>query len=488
MKRWIAVVDDEALSLTHARMLLGGEDMKVSCLRTGKDLLTFMKRHNPDLILLDVQMPEMNGFEVYRALRKQEKELGKPETPVIFLTGEGDASTENTGLRMGAADYVKKPFNKAILLRRIENIVSLNKRIESLTEDATIDKLTGFLNKASGIREVAEECQKQSGAFVILDLDSFKLVNDLHGHEMGDRVLVSFAEVVRKNIRKGDIICRIGGDEFLGFFVNTSYEDAIRALSQRLNDQIMEESKKLMGEDHGIPLGISLGVVMVPEYGREYEKLFACADEAMYWAKQRGKHGYALYEAVREKDAAENTPEIELDRVTRIIEERNEGSNALILGTEAFSTVYHFIMRFNKRYGGKLLKLLFVVRAKAHGQEMDAEAGAAGTGAAEAGAAGTGVAEAGAAEVDAEAGAETDPEAARYMDQKEVVGCFGEVLKNTLRRSDIILQSKSNEYFLLCPMMNDIDGKRVVERIMEAWQQEPGSRFCEITYAMRYES
>ena len=86
MSYWIAVVDDEALSLTNARILLGEEGMRVSCLRSGPDLLKFIEKNSPDLIILDILMPEMNGFEAYRALRNYEDQAGRPHVPVIFLT------------------------------------------------------------------------------------------------------------------------------------------------------------------------------------------------------------------------------------------------------------------------------------------------------------------------------------------------------------------------------------------------------------------
>ncbi|MBR6158677.1 MAG: response regulator [Lachnospiraceae bacterium] len=149
MNNWIVVVDDEALSLSSAKTLLGSEDMKISCLRSGRELLKFMDRNEPDLILLDVMMPEMDRFETLEELRSREKAQGKLETPVIFLTGDMDEGAEQRGLKLGASDYIHKPFNKDILIRRIKNTIINSRRIESLTEDATIDKLTGFLNKTS---------------------------------------------------------------------------------------------------------------------------------------------------------------------------------------------------------------------------------------------------------------------------------------------------------------------------------------------------
>ncbi|MCR4807130.1 MAG: GGDEF domain-containing protein [Lachnospiraceae bacterium] len=180
----------------------------------------------------------MDGFETYDALRTLEDKIG----------------------------------------RRIDNTITNSKTIESLTEEAMVDKLTGFLNKARGTDRISKLCTRKTGSLMIMDLDSFKLVNDLFGHEMGDRVLKAFADIVRKNTRETDTISRIGGDEFMAFYEDLTDESAVASLTLRLNAQLSEEAARLMGEDHGIPLGISIGVVMVPKHGREYESLFSLAD------------------------------------------------------------------------------------------------------------------------------------------------------------------------------------------------------------------
>ena len=406
MGNWVVVVDDEALSLTSAKTLLGSEDMKISCLRSGRDLLKFMDKNEPDLILLDVMMPEMDGFETLEILRKREKEEGKLETPVIFLTGDMDESTEQRGLKLGASDYIHKPFNKDILIRRINNTIQNSRKIESLTEDATVDKLTGFLNKTSGIEHICDLILRESGTFMILDLDSFKLVNDLHG--------------------------------LLAFFCDMSNDTAIRALADRLNEQFTSEVTSILGNDHGIPVGISIGAVNVPLYGRNYETLFKMADEELYKAKQNGKHCCSIYSDSSDAAPEANSPEDELERISRIIEERNEGREALVLGTESFTAVYHFVSRYNSRYGGRALKLLLVVSVED----------------------------------------ETEQLAEKTMTE------LGNVLKTGIRKSDIIMKNKTNQFFVLFPVMNVSAYEKVIERIIEEWKRVPGFDRCKVSYAV----
>ena len=168
MGYWIVVVDDEALTLTHAKNILREQDMRVSCLRSGKDLLKFMTKNRPDLVLLDIQMPEMDGFETYQELRRLEETEGREPTPIIFLSGMETNDAERRSLEQGASDFIRKPVHKDILIKRIMNAVKHNKDIENLKEEASVDKLTGFLNKAAGPIKLAKFCEEQTGMLMIL--------------------------------------------------------------------------------------------------------------------------------------------------------------------------------------------------------------------------------------------------------------------------------------------------------------------------------
>ena len=290
MEYRIALVDDDTTSLANIRALLSERGMKVCCLKSGNDLLKYIENHKPDLILMDVVMPEMDGFETFNKLRYKEEQLNMEHIPVIFLTGESDIDAERRGLRLGASDFIHKPINQDIITRRIHNTITNNKTIVSLTEEASIDKLTGLYNKSFGTERISEAIsdviREVTGALIMFDLDNFKLVNDLFGHDMGDKVLSAFSEIMRKNTRDTDIISRIGGDEFLGLFREIREEAAVASLTERLNNELFEEAKLLMGEDFDIPLGISVGAVMIPEEKKSYEVLFDMADSAMYSAKR----------------------------------------------------------------------------------------------------------------------------------------------------------------------------------------------------------
>jgi diguanylate cyclase (GGDEF)-like protein len=381
-------------------------------------------------------MPDMDGFETYRVLRQYEEEHERNQTPVIFLTGENNSETERRGLKAGASDFIRKPFDKDILIKRVKNTIDNNKTIESLTEEATLDKLTGFLNKASGTEKITELCRTVNGALMVMDLDNFKLVNDLYGHDMGDRVLVAFSGIVRLNVRNDDVVCRIGGDEFMGFFTDMDKEDSVASITQRLNDQLAEEAIVLMGKDHGIPLGISIGAVFTNENQKDYQILFQYADNALYEVKQEGKHGYRIYDPDTSPGNIREDIDRELARIIKIMAERTEGKGALLLGQEAFLSNYRFIERFLSRYGGNAVRILFSLSSEEKGVLFS-----------------------------------------------EMVSEFGNTLQNTLRKADIVIRWQHNMYFVVLPMFFHDNINILTDRIMKEWSLTGYQDRIKIEYA-----
>lgn len=438
-KYWVVVVDDDPASLKTARSLLNTDKMKISLLRSGRELLQFVEHNDPDLILLDILMPEMDGFETFHRLREYEDLEGKRNIPVIFLTGEDDGDMEQIGLRIGAADFIRKPVLQEILIRRIQNSISNSLIIENLTEEATKDKLTGFYNKATTASKMSEICKEGSGMLMVLDLDDFKLVNDLYGHEMGDSVLKAFAVVARNNCRTDDILCRIGGDEFLAFFRNTVDENIAASFTHRINGQLMESCIKLMGDDFNIPIGVSVGCVPVEE-GGDYNELFRLADKALYQVKRSGKHGCQFYDAgLMHEDKRELDVDKELNRMMVLCSERGRLENAMMVGQDSFIPVYRYVERFTRRYRKALTKLMFTLLAD---ESVDGE------------------------------------------ECMEAVSVFGSILQNTLRRNDVITKNKPNCYFLLLPELSGEETEDVVGRIIRKWEQTDYSKMIRVSYAM----
>ncbi len=152
----IAVVDDDPIGLMHAKALLTEENMHVACMKSGEQLIKYIEHNTPDLILLDIMMPDVDGFETYIMLRRFEEHSGRANIPVIFMSGEDDSEAEEMGLVMGASDFVRKPLNKDVLIRRIQNTIKNSRKIENLQEEATVDRMTGLLNKAKGTDKISK--------------------------------------------------------------------------------------------------------------------------------------------------------------------------------------------------------------------------------------------------------------------------------------------------------------------------------------------
>ena len=438
MSYWVVVVDDDIINLKVARSILSKVDMKVGTAKSGKDFLRFMQKNHPDLVLLDIRMPDMDGFEVYDKLREYEKQEGLAPVPVIFLTAEEDGDIEMKCLELGAADFVRKPFHDDVLIHRINRTLNQRHTMDVLRQDASIDKLTGCLNKESSIASMKTLCADEKGALIILDLDSFKLVNDMHGHDMGDKVLKAFSEIVRKNLRADDVIGRIGGDEFIVFGKNIPHEGVINNIVNRINTQLFAKAKELMGEDCHIPLGVSAGAVFVAEEDDDYDALFKKADQALYYVKKNGKHGYAVYNEETNSGQKTTGNADSLEQLSQILEERGDATSTFFLGQDAFMNVYRFMLRYIKTYQRIAHKVLFTLT----------------------------------------------PKSAEYQGTAimEMYGEFTELLKHNLRKSDFMMQSRPNQFFVLLPELEEQHRDIVLDRIEAAWSKLGHNDVLELSY------
>jgi len=228
--------------------------------------------------------------------------------------------------------------------------ITINRKTRSiigLQTEISTDKMTGLLNKAGATRTLEKLCEEETGIFMMIDLDSFKLVNDIHGHEMGDRILIRFAELIREALGEENIAGRIGGDEFVGFIRNTTDVERVAEITTFLNRELVKSAKEYMGEDMNIPLGTSIGAVRCPSDGTDYHELFKLADKALYVVKQNGKHSYSFYQSSgndvdldKEKKDKNN-----LEQIRKIIGERNEGKGAFLVNFDRLQVLYKYLSR-----------------------------------------------------------------------------------------------------------------------------------------------
>ncbi len=423
MAKWIIVVDDDTANLKMAGHILSKNNMRVTAFKSGSTFLDYVNDNGmPDLVLLDIKMPVMDGFETLGELRKLEQQRGLMKTPVVFLTADEDVDTETRGFEVGVSDFIRKPFNPDVLLRRIDNIMSNSQEMHDLKSEATIDKLTGFLNKGATGVELSKMCSGSTGCLMMIDLDSFKLVNDIYGHEMGDKVLISCSEVIREAVPAGSKCGRIGGDEFVAFAAGVNSEAIVSEISKKINEGITENAKKLMGDDMGIPIGASIGGIFVPRFGNDYSALLKLADKALYNVKKNGKHGYGLYEDDIENDNVTDLNDIRA--ISEILGERSIQDVALQLDKDSFSPVYRYVIRYIIRHHISACKVLFTLEP------------ASGT---------------------------------RNSAFFERVDEFGNHIRESLRKSDIFMRNSKNQYFVFLTDIRTDSIAKVISHILDDW-------------------
>ncbi|MFO7731043.1 MAG: diguanylate cyclase [Spirochaetia bacterium] len=255
--------------------------------------LASSKEDPPDLILLDVIMPEMDGYEVCRRLKNEP--LTK-DLPVIFVTARDDAEDEEYGLNLGAVDYVTKPFNQAILKARVRNHVNMKVKNDLLEELAAMDGLTRIPNRRSFDVTLQKERDRAARekvplTLILMDIDYFKAYNDNYGHGKGDTCLESVAKALTAcTSRPADIVARYGGEEFAAILPNTDSEGGITKAEEFRKSieelEIVHEHSEI--SDH---LTISVGVLTrIPETNDSPEELNRRVDEALYRSKKEGRN------------------------------------------------------------------------------------------------------------------------------------------------------------------------------------------------------
>ena len=360
----ILIVDDMLVSLMMTENMLCGHYTTFSA-SSGQEAIEIYRREQPDMVLSDLRMPGMSGYELQQTLQKEMQKT----IPFMFMTADPDEDTESKGFENGAMDFIRKPFRPDVLLRRVGNILQTVDQIEGLKKHASTDPLTGLLNKVSVEVELQRACSQGQGALLMIDLDSFKLVNDIYGHAMGDQVLMSFADILRVSMRPDDVVGRLGGDEFVAFCHGMNDEPGIVNKAAAINRMLDKSARELMGDDMSIPLGASIGCVFVLPGGEEYPELAKKADKALYAAKQDGKHGCHIF---REDNSNDEDDASTLMNVEKILGERNPGNGAMRLPFEEFRTVYRFLRRTMGLYGKPVSILRFSLPNGTEADTMEA--------------------------------------------------------------------------------------------------------------------
>jgi diguanylate cyclase (GGDEF)-like protein len=306
----ILVVDDnpDNLEIISTRLEFGG--YRVARAERGEEAVEKVEEVRPDLVLLDIMMPDMDGYEVARRLRDKE-ELAY--IPIIFVTARDSTEDKVTGLDAGADDYLTKPINFPELEARVRSMLrikrlqdELEKKNRKLEQLSISDGLTGLYNHRHLYELLDEEFErsKRTGepvSVVMFDLDRFKDVNDTYGHQAGDRVLEKLADILRETAREIDRLGRYGGEEFLAILPDSD-PDAGLTFADRVRETV-EELEFDIDANGPLDMTISAGVATHPhDEPGEPHRLVHYADQALYSAKNSGRNRVVRFEPTMADD------------------------------------------------------------------------------------------------------------------------------------------------------------------------------------------
>jgi two-component system, cell cycle response regulator len=293
----ILVVDDSRLISHVAKTILTKQGHEVILAQDGLAGLQAAKSEYPDLILLDLIMPVMDGYQMCQNLKEEDS---TKEIPVIMLTSKAEPADKVKGLKLGALDYVTKPFDEGELLTRVNIQLRLKQLYEALQEKnrqlqklANRDGLTDLYNHRYFHEQLSKDFLRaqryhESLSCILLDIDYFKKINDTYGHQTGDIVLNTLGQFINDTIRDSDFAVRYGGDEFAIVLYHTDGLSAFY-IAERLR-QVVEHCD-FRDKDNVLHITISLGVATFPhEQIRNHKQLVECADKALYKAKKNGRN------------------------------------------------------------------------------------------------------------------------------------------------------------------------------------------------------
>lgn len=363
----ILIVDDSKTNIDDVKSLLNRK-YKITAVDSGVQAIRFAEDNQCDLILIAINMSDTDGFEVMHRIRDNES---YKDIPVMFMTDEHDPKTESRCIESGAVDFVIKPVVPAVMLSRISRILEMNdmkeklanklkekiREVHDIKNKSNKDALTGLWN-----REYTENAVNslvshgRFGAFLMLDMDNFKAINDLYGHIEGDNTLKMFADTMRKHSSEDDVLCRLGGDEFVIFLNGVTSKKDVSVFAEKLINELCDklDEKKLETNT-----SVSIGIVQIPEDGNDFKSAYNAADKALYYVKQNGKNSYHFFS---EQNNAENSRAgnlVDIKYIKELISRTDPGRGVFQLDLERFYPVYNFIRRFTKRSGENVQTILF---------------------------------------------------------------------------------------------------------------------------------
>lgn len=286
----ILVVDDNLNNIRLLTDILEDENFTVYTADNGAAVLAMVHKLKPDVILLDIMMPGLDGFEVCKLLKN---DFDIKDIPVIMVTAKTEGIDIKKSLEMGAFDYIKKPIDEIEVIARVQSAIRFKQTQDKLKEMVMKDGLTGLYNHALLIELFEKEIDKQqrnngSISFAMIDIDNFKKINDTYGHISGDTVLKELSNILMSSVRGGDIVGRYGGEEFSIVFPGIDEQNAFQ-LCERIRKEVEDFNFEIGIET--VKITISIGINFNELKGIiNKREIIQKADEALYRAKHNGRN------------------------------------------------------------------------------------------------------------------------------------------------------------------------------------------------------
>jgi diguanylate cyclase (GGDEF)-like protein len=292
-KQLILLVDDVPKNLQILGNTLKSDDLTVAFATNGKKALEYVQKKQPDLILLDIMMPDMDGYEVCKRIKEDTQTM---HIPIIFITAMSDADDEYRGFELGGADYITKPFNPRLVRARVESQLRLKRKTDLLEKLSSIDGLTEIPNRRQFDETLSNEWARARRAqsnisLILIDIDFFKQYNDHYGHAAGDKCLQKVAKTLKHSLKRpSDFVARYGGEEFVVILSEIDHQSALM-MANKLNESIFQLELPHEASQVSEYLTISLGIATtIPQDDQRHESLLETADKYLYEAKSSGRN------------------------------------------------------------------------------------------------------------------------------------------------------------------------------------------------------
>jgi diguanylate cyclase (GGDEF)-like protein len=293
-KPLILIVEDSSVNSRICEKLLNKQGFATFVCSDAETAINYINIESPDLILLDIIMPGIDGYEFCAMIKNN---LKIKDTPIIFLSAMHDEKSIIKGFECGGVDFVTKPFRHQELLARIRTHIELKKAKENLLRMATTDELTRLANRRhfmDRLNEEYERSRRNDSEFTMLmiDIDYFKRVNDTFGHQAGDAVLRMTSDIMKHNLRLSDILGRIGGEEFAVLLPDTEIKEGV-IIAERLRKKI--ENLGVPYNQSMINITISIGASNSLTDDSGIDSILQRSDTALYRAKEYGRNQTCSY-------------------------------------------------------------------------------------------------------------------------------------------------------------------------------------------------